>query len=97
MIQAKALGRVAREYNIPRPWDGHFVVDENAPQQKSASVDCGVAVLYVISKYFEQQPVVKKVAEDELDAMRTNIVETLLNWAKGQSYYVGQLKKRRVT
>lgn len=54
-----------------------------------------MAVLYVISMYYEQQPVIKKVAEDDLASMRTNIVGTLLTWAKGKTYFVDQLRKKR--
>lgn len=37
---------------------------------------------------------IKGVTEPELVAMRAKIVETLLSWAKGQPYFVDQLRKK---
>lgn len=65
--QKRAIGCTARQYGIPLPWDEPIIEDENAPQHNCTSVDCGVAVLYVILKYYEQQPVIKADAESELE------------------------------
>lgn len=64
VIQKRAIGRTARQYQIPLPWDEPIIVDENAPQQAPTSVDCGVAVLCVISRYYEQETVVKLVGDN---------------------------------
>lgn len=68
---------------------------QGSPQQKNAAVDCGVVVLLIIKKYFEQKRIIREVAERELIDMRTDIVETLLNWSKDIPYYVDQLRKKR--
>lgn len=78
------MERTGRQYGIPIPWDVPIIEDVNAPQQNRTSVDCGVAVLYIIKRYYEQESIIKELAETELTAMRTDIVETFLNWAKGQ-------------
>lgn len=58
-------------------------------------MDCGVVVLFVITRYFEQKPVFKSVAPAELVAMRARIVETLLGWGDGKPYFADQLRKKR--
>lgn len=84
-----------RTYNILLPCDQPITVVEDTPQQRGNSVDCGVAVLYVMRQYFDQSPVSKKISEEELPEMRTEIVKSLLNWARNKDYYEDQLLKRR--
>ncbi|KAL7148757.1 hypothetical protein ABFS83_06G200700 [Erythranthe nasuta] len=48
--------------------------------KKDDSVDCGVVVVYLIKKLFEQQPIIKDEVESEIPAMRTEIVKTFLHW-----------------
>lgn len=84
-----------REYSIVLPCHEPIIVVEDTPQQRGSSVDCGVAVLYVIRQYFHQIPVTRDMGESELPEMRSDIVKTLLNWANGRAYYEDQLMKRR--
>lgn len=67
-----------RHYSIALPWELPIIEDSNAPQQSINSVDCGVVVLWVITRYYEQMPVFKNVSKSELVAMRAKIVQTQL-------------------
>lgn len=71
----------------------HIIEIEDTPQQRG-TVDCGVAVLYTIMKYFEQVPISRAIGEEELPEMRTEIVKAHLNWARDMEYYEDQLMKR---
>lgn len=54
----------------------------NSPQQEHDSLDCGVAVCYVIRQFYRQQPIDTKPAETEIRVMRTKIVEMLVcSWS----------------
>lgn len=84
-----------RAYDIIIPCNGQIIEVDDTPQQRGNSVDCGVAVLYIIWKYFEQIPITKAMGEEDLPEMRTEIIKTLLNWAKHRDYYEDHLMKRR--
>lgn len=84
-----------RDYNILLPAQQPIIEVYDTPQQKGNTLDCGVAVMYVIRQYFEQVPITKAIGESELPAMRTEIVKTLLNWAKHRDYYEDQFMKRK--
>lgn len=64
----------------------------NSPQQEHGSLDCGVAVCYVIRQFYRQQPIDTKPAETEIRVMRTEIVETLVRWGVEEKYFNGRQK-----
>lgn len=68
-----------REYEIILPYHEPIIEVEDTPQQRGSSVDCGVAVLYIIRQYYEQVPITKEIGESELLEIRTEIVMTFLN------------------
>lgn len=84
-----------REYDIILPCQEPIIEVGDTPQQRGSFVDCSIAVLYVIRQYFEHVPITKEIGESELPEMRSNIIKTLLNWAKSRDYYKDQFMKRR--
>lgn len=79
---------MSRQYSIQLPRDEPIIEDANAPQQSSTSMDYGVVVLFVITRYYEQKPLFKSVAPSELVSMHAKIVETLMRWGNGKPYFV---------
>lgn len=76
------------------PIDEPIVPIEDTPQQMKASVDCGVAVLYIIKQHYHQCPISRKEGERVLGKMRTHVVTKVLEWAADRDYYADQLPKR---
>lgn len=66
-----------RAYDIVLPCDDPIIEVEDTPHQSGNSVDCGVAVMYIVRQYFEQVPIIKEIGESELPKMR----------AKEKDYY----------
>lgn len=57
---------------------------DDTPQQRGNFVHCGAAILYIMRQYLEHVPISKKIGESELPEMRTEIVKTLMNYARGR-------------
>lgn len=86
-MQKRAIAKTAQKYDLLLPIDKPIVPNENTPQQLKTSVDCGVAVVYIINQHFQQVPISKKEGEKELSKLRTHIVSKLLSWAGTRDFY----------
>lgn len=85
-----------RPYDIILPLDGTIQQIVDTPQQ-DGGMDCGVVVLLLMKKFFQQISITQKECEKELPHMRTEIVRTILNWGNGREYVADQLRKKRRT
>lgn len=93
--QKKAFAKTMRHYDMLLPCEEPIVEIHNTPQQRNTSVNCGVAILYLIRQHFHQAPISKEAGEQALPNMRAEIISTLLTWGKGKEHYTDMLLRRR--
>lgn len=82
LAQRSALFRTGKQIGVYLPYEEEIEVIVDAPQQEAGSVDCGAVVLYVVQKHVNHEPIVSRLAVNELKVMRANIVNALLLWGR---------------